>query len=1436
MTKKYEKIPPIVKTMNKSVDNDGKDEINCFHKSNARISKIFDNKIHLNDLIFDSCDNVDDDVMDQNQCLDQKNHIEIFSILEQNQCEWFGSISKQSLRKKTALLNINPIGSRPKKIATILIDQSLGFDSIINDENKNSHNNFEMVFDCNHSNSSNRICDKQSATNQLIEDILRSSPKSMYLQDSQSNFFSIDENADERKKFLELFNSKTVIVNSDGDDEKQSSFKARSKSNRRFEPNKHSSIFSTMNKRTNFSLLNEIETNLFDENLDKQFNDRIIESETIKTKSSDLSMKEDVEKHRRRENLNQKLEENDELAMKKSIRFGLIRASLLNKTNIDDNSVEHRIRIDETDIDKSSPEDIIGVDEARFASKCEAPIEPKLETVQYENEPMLSARIGSSDSSQKQADKNPIDYGHLDRQSDPNDSSQSHQQQQQQQQQQHHPHRSHQHQQHQHHHHHHHRHHHRKEDEDNEDVRSSSKRIDFNVIQDANEEIDSLREKIKKKYGEIEGDTILVDLHKGIAGLGISLAGNRDRTKMSVFICGMHPKGSAFLDGRLKIGDEILEVNGITLNGRSHLNASAIIKSLSCSAYRIIVLRRDGASEEMAVKPLTQFPVHLEDFLEEKYCKYKGVRTITVRKATQGLGIMIIEGKRADVGRGVFVSDIQDGSPAENAGLSVGDMILCVNQTDLIGADYETAANVLKCADGLLTLIIAKPVTNSTFKSLLPSSTIHTNHSIVSHHSNQLKSSQQSQSYQQQQHQQQQQHRQTNVHKSINSDLQTISTIDPNSLGLILQQQQQHQQQQTPPITRLISTLSTIITTTSTTLDTIEINDVPEIDYDDREKSTITKTSTYESIAPDRNVPIEGTVSRQPNLITATKSLSATKNPKVSEKTRKLSSSSSIPPIRLGQDLLIESSASKKSIALSSKHSTRSSSSTSTIATTQSFGSLQTSSSISNEPNETNESIRSPLQELTSNTSISPLISCSSTSSSSSSSPSPSPLSSSSSSTPLSTLSTPTAGMSSKLKPIQELIQSHNENAPKFAPSSLETLLSSKTNVLSRIESPNQLSNRLSDNVSKNNIIDKIDETNVDKSILINPNESLESNHSIPDDSSWMINHSDQYRSLSQMLLMTGHHHHHQINQTMLKEFLLKQEERQSCIDSTKAAALAQQFIEYVSLDYRTCPIQKGSETTIEIVKEKMGLGLSIVGGCDTPLNAVIIQEIYANGAADVDGRLKPGDQILEISGENLRNATHYQAIKALRQTPPVIRMKIYRDNPSNHLSCPSLSHRVQLHCNSYPKSNDENDYDDDDDEKEEENRQNYLQIFETKLLKKQGKGLGLSVAGRKNGPGIFIKEILNGGIAQIESQLMIGDQILEVNGFDLTRIDQKDAALLLKTAKGIINLKIGRLHSVSLLRKPITICSANNSNTSGGTSENKFEMISSDERNTVPK
>lgn len=48
----------------------------------------------------------------------------------------------------------------------------------------------------------------------------------------------------------------------------------------------------------------------------------------------------------------------------------------------------------------------------------------------------------------------------------------------------------------------------------------------------------------------------------------------------------------------------------------------------------------------------------------------------------------------------------------------------------------------------------------------------------------------------------------------------------------------------------------------------------------------------------------------------------------------------------------------------------------------------------------------------------------------------------------------------------------------------------------------------------------------------------------------------------------------------------------------------------------------------------------------------VIIHEVYPDGAAAKDGRLRPGDQLVEVNGEDFRNITHVKALSALRQTP----------------------------------------------------------------------------------------------------------------------------------------------------------------------------------------
>uniref|UniRef100_A0A8C9Q6Q4 Multiple PDZ domain protein n=1 Tax=Spermophilus dauricus TaxID=99837 RepID=A0A8C9Q6Q4_SPEDA len=191
--------------------------------------------------------------------------------------------------------------------------------------------------------------------------------------------------------------------------------------------------------------------------------------------------------------------------------------------------------------------------------------------------------------------------------------------------------------------------------------------------------------------------------------------------------------------------------------------------------------------------------------------------------------------------------------------------------------------------------------------------------------------------------------------------------------------------------------------------------------------------------------------------------------------------------------------------------------------------------------------------------------------------------------------------------------------------------------------------------------------------------------------------------------------------------------------------------------DPATCPIIPGCETTIEISKGRTGLGLSIVGGSDTLLGAIIIHEVYEEGAACKDGRLWAGDQILEVNGIDLRKATHDEAINVLRQTPQRVRLTLYRD---------------------------ETPY------KEED----VCDALTIELQKKPGKGLGLSIVGKRNDTGVFVSDIVKGGIADADGRLMQGDQILMVNGEDVRNATQEAVAALLKCSLGTVTLEVGRI------------------------------------------
>ncbi|XP_078318993.1 multiple PDZ domain protein-like isoform X4 [Crassostrea virginica] len=468
------------------------------------------------------------------------------------------------------------------------------------------------------------------------------------------------------------------------------------------------------------------------------------------------------------------------------------------------------------------------------------------------------------------------------------------------------------------------------------------------------------KKKIQRQYGDLNGDLHLVDLIRGHASLGINLAGNKDRNTMSVFVAGVQPESVAGKDGRIQVGDELLEVNGQVLYGRSHLNASAIIKSISANLIKFVLLRRSDNLEHMAVKPLkmTAAVSHEDVSHSEEQDKNANlsssdiIQVVTLEKGASGLGFAIVEEVR-DNQPGIYIRSITPGGVAAQDGqLSVGDQILEVGDKPLTGVHYEKAIEILRQMQGTIKLKVRK---NSTEKKLSFSTTNH----------------------------------------------------------------------------------------------------------------------------------------------------------------------------------------------------------------------------LDNDPG----------------------------------------------------------------------------------------------------------------------------------------------NHTV---------------------------------------FQLQSAPGESSTDPNPAEAREEE-----STDPKTCPVIPGRETTIEIEKGRTGLGLSIVGGADTLLGAIIVHEVYEEGAAARDGRLWAGDQILEVNHEDLKDATHDYAIQVLRQTPSTVQIKVFRD---------------------------------DSQVKEED----IYDIFSVELTKKPGRGLGLSIVGKRNDVGVYISDIVKGGTAEADGRLMQGDQILAVNKEDMRNATQEYAAAVLKTLMGKVSLTVGRLKAGS--------------------------------------
>uniref|UniRef100_A0A8C8LKJ9 Ligand of numb-protein X 2a n=1 Tax=Oncorhynchus tshawytscha TaxID=74940 RepID=A0A8C8LKJ9_ONCTS len=207
--------------------------------------------------------------------------------------------------------------------------------------------------------------------------------------------------------------------------------------------------------------------------------------------------------------------------------------------------------------------------------------------------------------------------------------------------------------------------------------------------------------------------------------------------------------------------------------------------------------------------------------------------------------------------------------------------------------------------------------------------------------------------------------------------------------------------------------------------------------------------------------------------------------------------------------------------------------------------------------------------------------------------------------------------------------------------------------------------------------------------------------------------------------------------------------------------------------------IPEGEITTIEVHRSNpyVELGISIVGGNETPLINVVIQEVYRDGVIARDGRLLAGDQILQVNSVDISNVPHNFARSTFARPCAMLQLTVLRERRCASRPPPFTTRSVPHAPCSTPEST----------------PSSPASLRITLHKRDSSEQLGIKLVRRTDEVGVFVLDLLDGGLAAKDGRLCSNDRVLAVNEQDLRHGTPEQAAQIIQASGERVFLLIGR-------------------------------------------